>query len=63
MFDYYLKILPNGKSKNNILKWKASYLSNSSYLIWKNAKKKKISKVKIKKKKTNSNLIRDWKRF
>jgi hypothetical protein len=64
MFDYYLKILPNGKSKNNILKWKASYLSNSSYLIWKNAKKKRTPKtikniVKENKKKTKSNLVRD----
>ena len=64
MFDYYLKILPNGKSKNNILKRKASYLSDSSYLIWKNNKKKKTSKtkkniVKENKKKTKSNLVRD----
>ena len=28
MYDYYLKILPDGKSKSNILKWKASYLTN-----------------------------------
>ena len=50
MYDYYLKILPEGKAKNNVLKWKASILSNSSYLAWKKNKGKKIAKAHPKKK-------------
>ena len=45
-YEYYISIMPEGKSKNNYIKWRAQTLLHPPYITWKERKTKKTKIVK-----------------